>query len=348
EREWVCDEAVLCGSVTAQTYAASLWKVAQFSLGWPQTKVAGVARVSGSNLKRRIEAMLQNEFPKRLAWPQRFWLGLTVAALVMVAGVLALPPQTPAFAQIALLDADKVNLAEAAQPGIPNQPESKRKLGMKREMTEEKTGVAVSPAASLEPQAAANASQTKLPDNLDQWPEYSVLPVNPAGAPLLVTRASIHALPKPPGLPSLGARLGQAEHDEWWSYVNFTLNNTTAKGIARMVFTLENPAFEETRVRHVLTFGDRNSVLIEPLDNYATRKGIDNRPVTQFQIKKTSPFNPAAFSLRLTLVEFTDGSSWQLAWDANQTALQTSLQQLKSSSQELSVSQSTSQEDEPL
>ena len=55
ERELMCDESVIRFGSSAEIYAAGLWKVVQHGLGWP---VAGVSRVTGSNLKRRIEIML--------------------------------------------------------------------------------------------------------------------------------------------------------------------------------------------------------------------------------------------------------------------------------------------------
>ena len=58
ECELMCDEKAIRFGGTAENYAAGLWKVVQHGLGWP---VAGVSRVTGSNLKRRIEIMLNTK-----------------------------------------------------------------------------------------------------------------------------------------------------------------------------------------------------------------------------------------------------------------------------------------------
>jgi len=79
ERELVCDEQVIeCGGAP-QLYAASLWKVVQFGLGWP---VAGVSRAASSNLRRRIEQMMITDRQTKLSLAHRALIGAAALALV--------------------------------------------------------------------------------------------------------------------------------------------------------------------------------------------------------------------------------------------------------------------------
>jgi TonB family protein len=59
ERELMCDEKVLRWSSCAETYPDTLWKVAQLQFGWT---VTGVSHFTGTNLKRRIKSMLQQNY----------------------------------------------------------------------------------------------------------------------------------------------------------------------------------------------------------------------------------------------------------------------------------------------
>lgn len=58
ERELICDEQVVAAGNAPEMYAAGLWKVVRFGLGWP---LAGASRAAGSNLKWRIESMLNSQ-----------------------------------------------------------------------------------------------------------------------------------------------------------------------------------------------------------------------------------------------------------------------------------------------
>jgi TonB family protein len=115
EREMWCDETVVRLGGEPKLYAASLWKVAQFGLGWP---VAGVSRASGSNLKRRIERMLtsNNQLEMTIARRAAAYASLFVLAFLSIAvGLLG----DPAFAQRNKIQAtDKKELAEGVKGGV--------------------------------------------------------------------------------------------------------------------------------------------------------------------------------------------------------------------------------------
>jgi beta-lactamase regulating signal transducer with metallopeptidase domain len=86
EREVICDEAVIRYNGDAKTYAAGLWKVAQYGLGWD---FAGISGAAGSTLSRRIELMLNAEGPTKLSPFGRVLAGVTICGLFIIAIVIA-------------------------------------------------------------------------------------------------------------------------------------------------------------------------------------------------------------------------------------------------------------------
>src|SRR5215813_351339 len=87
ERELMCDERVILSGAAPETYAAGLWKVVQFGLGWP---VEGVSRAAGSNLKRRVKLMLNANYRSKSSMAGRALAGLTFVALIALAATVAL------------------------------------------------------------------------------------------------------------------------------------------------------------------------------------------------------------------------------------------------------------------
>jgi TonB family protein len=82
ERERACDERVLEAGGAADAYAASILKVVRFCSGWRVAGVSGAA--SGSNLRRRIEMIMQDEKGRRLsAWRRVLTCALAASALAL-------------------------------------------------------------------------------------------------------------------------------------------------------------------------------------------------------------------------------------------------------------------------
>ncbi|MFN0108686.1 MAG: TonB family protein [Blastocatellia bacterium] len=82
ECELMCDETVLRSGGKADCYAAGLWKVVQHGLGWP---VAGVSRVTGPNLKRRIELMLNTKHQTEKSLLRPLMTGAALCGLLAMA-----------------------------------------------------------------------------------------------------------------------------------------------------------------------------------------------------------------------------------------------------------------------
>jgi uncharacterized protein (TIGR03435 family) len=107
ERESACDEEVLRLGSDPQAYAEGILKVCEFYLESPLFCAAGV---TGSNLKRRIEAIMNHRAARDLDFSRRILLG--AAGLLAVAGPIV----------IGLLSAREISAHAAETTGAPLQP----------------------------------------------------------------------------------------------------------------------------------------------------------------------------------------------------------------------------------
>src|ERR1017187_4870013 len=91
ERERACDEKVGQWGAGPQIYAESLLKVCEFSLASP---VACAAGVTGGELKKRIEGIMTNRFPRKLSYGKK--LLLASVAFLVIAGPIVMGLMNPA------------------------------------------------------------------------------------------------------------------------------------------------------------------------------------------------------------------------------------------------------------
>ncbi len=110
ERELICDERVILSGAAPDAYAASLWKVVQFSFGWP---VRGVSRAAGSSLKRRIKVILNAGHQSKSSTASRALAGITFVAFVALAAAMALFTRDGAAAAKAPIAQDQKFVATA-------------------------------------------------------------------------------------------------------------------------------------------------------------------------------------------------------------------------------------------
>jgi len=125
ERERACDEEVLALGNTPRIYAAGILNVCRHYVESPLVCVSGV---TGSNLKRRIEAILANRAALRLNYARKMALAvtaLTALALPIAIGVVHAPiiRAQPIPAQVASSQHSEVQPAKAA-PVPPEQTPS--------------------------------------------------------------------------------------------------------------------------------------------------------------------------------------------------------------------------------
>lgn len=98
ERERACDEHVLALGSDPRVYAESILQVCNFCVATPLPCVAGV---TGSDLKRRIEAIMNYRAPRNLQFGQRLLLaGIAAASMISPVAFGILPAtQTPGESQ---------------------------------------------------------------------------------------------------------------------------------------------------------------------------------------------------------------------------------------------------------
>ena len=79
ERERACDEAVLADEGRRQEYAEAILRICEFHVASPLPFIAGV---TGSDLRRRIESIMQGDVGKALIRSRRYLLAIVIVASV--------------------------------------------------------------------------------------------------------------------------------------------------------------------------------------------------------------------------------------------------------------------------
>jgi beta-lactamase regulating signal transducer with metallopeptidase domain len=116
EREFICDEDVIRYGGDAKTYAASLWKVAQYGFGW---NFAGISRAAGATLSRRIKLMLDAEVRTKLSLWGRVMAGTAICGLSIFAIAMAVFTRS----DVSAAKLETRVLLEERLPGIAPEPD---------------------------------------------------------------------------------------------------------------------------------------------------------------------------------------------------------------------------------
>jgi uncharacterized protein (TIGR03435 family) len=120
ERERACDEAVVELGNDTQTYAEGILKVCQFYM---ESKLACVAGVSGSSLKRRVEVIMRNPVMEQLGTLKKVVLTAASAAVVVLPIAVGVVRAPAALAQAGADEAgtsatfDTVRIVKTATDG---------------------------------------------------------------------------------------------------------------------------------------------------------------------------------------------------------------------------------------
>ncbi len=176
ERETACDEKVVELGGAHGIYAASLLKVLRFCLG---LRVAGVSAASGSNLKRRIEKIMNEDSQSKLSVIHRLILGGMIIGVLVFSVAAGVVSQNRAKAQ----DKAKAPLAEV------------------QILTEELSGLSDSTGVDLSEAPLVADSQERRRINqeitkaLEQAPDMPLQYTNAYDAPLTITDAKIRSVP---------------------------------------------------------------------------------------------------------------------------------------------------------
>jgi len=150
ERECACDESVLAGGNDPQIYAEGILKVCRAYL---QSPLACVAGVSGADLKKRIETIMENRLIQQLNAARRLVLSASAAVALAVPLALGLmtAPVTQTQAKAAPLPLPSGKAQISAEQTLPPAPEiSTTTLPVSQ--------LAESPVGSHAPQATATVS----------------------------------------------------------------------------------------------------------------------------------------------------------------------------------------------
>jgi len=128
ERERACDEEVLRLGSEPQAYAEGILKVCEFYLESPLVCVAGV---TGSNLKKRMEAIMIHRAAGKLGWGKKMLLAMVAAAALVgpVAIGLANPASSRAQAGSTTSPAAFENVS--IRPIEPGSGEKLSRIGLK-------------------------------------------------------------------------------------------------------------------------------------------------------------------------------------------------------------------------
>jgi uncharacterized protein (TIGR03435 family) len=165
EREKACDEDVLRWGCVSQVYAEGILKVCEFCIASPLTCAAGI---SGSDLKKRIEAIMNNGIGTRLTFKRKTILALAALfafSMPILVGSMKTPLQPPF--------GPAVPGAPAVEPAIvlPEKPLTAAPASQAAKPQAEKP---VSPGPAT-PAAAAEFEQASVrqcdPNNLPPTPE---------------------------------------------------------------------------------------------------------------------------------------------------------------------------------
>jgi beta-lactamase regulating signal transducer with metallopeptidase domain/lipopolysaccharide export system protein LptA len=128
ERERACDEEVLRSGTDPEAYAEGILRVCEHYLESPLICAAGV---SGSNLKTRIEAIMNHQLAHRLNGPKKVMLAAAAVAAVAVPLVLGLARSSTVHAQPVAAAGQQVSEATptAQSAAVPQEPAPDAALG---------------------------------------------------------------------------------------------------------------------------------------------------------------------------------------------------------------------------
>jgi uncharacterized protein (TIGR03435 family) len=117
ERERACDEEVMTLGTDPQVYAEGILKVCNFYLESPLFCAAGV---TGSNLKKRIEAIMMNRTTRNLEWSKKLLLTMMGVAAVVGPVIFGLLHATQSKAEPQAQNGPSITLAFESVSIQPN------------------------------------------------------------------------------------------------------------------------------------------------------------------------------------------------------------------------------------
>ena len=160
EREMICDDAVVRYGGSARTYAAGLWKAAQFGFGW---NLAGISRATGSTLLRRITLMLNAERSTRPSLLARAAAGAAVGVLFIVVTAMGVATRSEATAVRMQLQPGPNLWSFFSSDRVPDPAQAESKSSADRRSDSAKDGKTSKKSTVIYREAGAKTSGDKLP-----------------------------------------------------------------------------------------------------------------------------------------------------------------------------------------
>ena len=170
ERERACDEEVLRMGSDPHVYAEGILKVCEFYLESPLSCVAGV---TGSNLKKRIEAIMSHHIALNLSLVKKLFLSAMAALAVASPVVFGLLNATRGRAQSQPQNTDSIAPFEAVtiKPSKTGEPMAGFRIKA------DKPGIGV--ARSFKPERFASRTQPQAKNTDTVAPIYEVVSIKP-------------------------------------------------------------------------------------------------------------------------------------------------------------------------
>ena len=263
EREMWCDETVIRLGGEPKLYATSLWKVVQFSLGWP---VAGVSRAAGSNLTRRLERMLTSNNQFEMTSARRAAAYASFIALALLAVAIGLPGASANAQRNKIQSTDKTELSQGAPGGVPGGGPVGAPGGGPGGVVGGIDGAKTAQPLTQDNKGVGESQQSNKWEFIKQAPEFSVQMENQSDAPILITDAKVRVM---------ADDWNQANKDlETASLIiaqfNITLVNQTDRRIKGVVLEYKNPGLAGGKFQIELL----NYYIIEPHGSYVAGKNM--------------------------------------------------------------------------
>lgn len=194
EREQACDDMVMRRGGASEAYVNGIAKVCRYCLGW---EVAGLSKVTGSNLKKRVERIISNHAGQRMSASQAailavvslMALSLSIAAgdgkiaaphLLVNHGAAAIDPHFEVIAsgprrapEAADVQSHTPAYAGPREEDVPAEPQRKELTGLTAQSSET-AGSPIQAAATDEPlviQATAAGADLVPPESQIPTPE---------------------------------------------------------------------------------------------------------------------------------------------------------------------------------
>lgn len=255
--------------------------------------------------------MLQNEFPTRLAWPQRFLIGFTVAALLVFSCVIALPLRNQALAQDkpptvsgnviedgGPQDGIKGGVADGVADGIKQGIAINVKGGVANGIAGGVNGNKAVRSLVAEPQDVKPADRLNHWDAIAQAPEFPIRIDSASAPPLLIHKAVVKTMLEESYQPFVTAEQGDNQATLISQFL-LTLTNQASLAIKSVECEFTHPRIRAVRLTTEFKKPIPPTAMIE----------VGNERTLYYRLNP-GPFNPTDFTARITIVEYEDGSFW--------------------------------------